>query len=76
MDSLNNDTEANSADNGDKRPTELAMLNFIKPIDLDALIEKQRELVADLQILESVITRLRVERARNASFSERRKGAA
>jgi hypothetical protein len=68
---LHYDTEANSDDNGDKRPTELAMLEFTRPTDIEALIEKQRELAADLQILRGVIKRLRVERARNASRSKR-----
>ena len=52
------------------------MLDFTKPLTLEALIAKQRELAADLQILEGVITRLRGERARNTGFSERRKVAA
>jgi hypothetical protein len=52
------------------------MLDFTKPLTLEALIAKQRELAADLQILDGVIARLRGERARAARFSERRAIAA
>jgi hypothetical protein len=52
------------------------MLDFTQLPTLDALIRKQRELAADLKILDGVITRLRIERAREANLREPRNVAA
>jgi hypothetical protein len=46
------------------------MIDYAGLADLDVLVEKRRELAMDLQVLEGVIARLRMERARKAAAAQ------